>query len=119
LQALGWSAETLAFIGILKTGIVSPAGMTGILLGGIALWASATLAWTPNNLQQLYNAVNEASNGGTNGITLSAGTNIIKWGISVNGTEVMSQYTIHPWITPKGYCTLAPHWLMIWYLFDR
>jgi RHS repeat-associated protein len=94
----GYGISVLVYLKILATNPITLT-MVGLLLAGS--WAAD---WTNDDLKALRIALTDASGNGRNGVNLRMGSNLYKWGIEVNGIEVISHLTlVNPVFSPKGY----------------
>jgi RHS repeat-associated protein len=109
----GYGISVLVYLKILATNPITLT-MVGLLLAGS--WAAD---WTNDDLKALRIALTDASGNGRNGVNLRMGSNLHKWGIEVNGIEVISHLTlVNPVFSPKGYLSGARTFMQLWYLFD-
>ena len=93
LEALGLTSETIVALGGSSPEIGVPLG--------IALFVAGVMTdWTTDDLNTLRYAIAKSSN--TQPIRISMGSDIVQWGVAVNGERVVSHWDVHPLLTPKG-----------------
>ena len=54
----------------------------------------------------------------TRDVHLRMGSDMVRWGIEVNGQEVIGHWDLHPMITLKGTWNGTRTFMMAWYIFD-
>jgi hypothetical protein len=109
----GYGISVLVYFKVLATNPITLT-MAGLLLAGS--WAAD---WTNDDLKALRIALSDASGNGSKGVNLRMGSNLYKWGLEVNGIEVVSHLTLgNPLFSPKGYLSGARAFMQLWYLFD-
>jgi RHS repeat-associated protein len=107
-------ALELAALGAVGSGVGSPAAPGLAALGALVFAGGQTLEWTIDDLQELRYTLAMESEGGTQGVHLTFGTDFLRWGVEVNGNEAIG----HLSLSGPGSCNATPHFLLAWWLFD-
>ncbi|MBI5823370.1 MAG: hypothetical protein HZB18_05030 [Chloroflexi bacterium] len=88
----------------------APVFATGAVLGAIALLADWTVSATINDLQDFRYTIAMESSGGKVPISIEYGSNVVNWGVTVNGNKQkeISHWNTHPILNAKGVLNLFP-----------
>ncbi len=133
-EAAGWIAEIAGLTSIAGLSSVSPGvalrlafwanllnPTTLILAGATAVFVGNSVANTKDDLKDLYSAIAMASGGGTRGVHLKAGSDLVRWGIEVNGQEVVGHLNLPlgavGMMFTKGQANFTPALIQYWWHF--
>jgi hypothetical protein len=113
LDAAGVFLELGAAVGA-TSGVGVGAAVPAALGGACLLAVGLGLDWTVGDLEDLRYALAMASDGGQQGVHLTMGGNVLKWGIEVNNQEVFG----HLQFSGPGRLSASWQFMMAWWVFD-
>jgi RHS repeat-associated protein len=100
---------------VMAGSVVGSPAAPGLAAAGVLVFAGdQTLEWTIDDLQELRYTLAMESEGSTQGVHLTFGTDIMTWGVEVNGKEAIG----HLGFSGSGSCNATPQFLLAWWLFD-
>jgi len=128
LEFTGVSLELLAFAGMAVPEVSAPTGALMFVAGAgldftlddlkALRYELALAAGAERSDDRYYHGARYTSYKCANGVHLKMGSNVVYWGIEIDGREVIGHWDILPQITWKGTWNGTRIFMMAWYIGD-